>query len=302
MASTDARIGAALALAKSKPDAGAAELRRIACDARDHDDEAGFAAAAEALAGLPHLKGRASHHLFSRVFEVMYRRPPGGGARLLILREKHGDRYLDATGPDAFARSALSVLAQRLDEGWYAEGAANWPKEEGPVVRAYLDTVRSLDVVRLADPADQGLLKAWRASPAMVELSKNVTLTDLMARLRREAEAEGPRDDLFIAFLAEAAVRMSDYCQHDVAALLVASGAGPMCERVARMVPDTHAARARAVLREGAAGNLRLAGRLAFALLEERCREEYERIELQEVEAPAFDHARWAGPAVPGAP
>lgn len=41
--------------------------------------------------------------------------------RILIAREKHGPRYLDASSDEALARSSLKLLRDRLCKGYYPE-------------------------------------------------------------------------------------------------------------------------------------------------------------------------------------
>ena len=41
--------------------------------------------------------------------------------KILIAKEKHETRYLDASTNEAFAKSALKILTERLERGWYLE-------------------------------------------------------------------------------------------------------------------------------------------------------------------------------------
>lgn len=41
--------------------------------------------------------------------------------KILVVKEKHGNRYFDITAEGQLGRVALFLLQQRLDEGWYPE-------------------------------------------------------------------------------------------------------------------------------------------------------------------------------------
>lgn len=64
-----------------------------------------------------------------RIFEYRFPEPdqdirlfirdnPGA---FLLLREKHGDRYIDVSTPDKATRAAVRIVSERLREGWYWE-------------------------------------------------------------------------------------------------------------------------------------------------------------------------------------
>lgn len=53
--------------------------------------------------------------------------------QILILHEKHGDRYLDVSTDERLISSVWSVLKARLEEGWYHD--PKWLE----IVRKYVD-------------------------------------------------------------------------------------------------------------------------------------------------------------------
>lgn len=297
-----AEIDAALAAAALDRSKGINALTRLAYAARDADDFEGFGACLQAFDRLPPEPGqRRAREAFtpSRAFYLMYeddRKEPR--RRILILRERHGIRHLEADGPDGLARAALWVLAERMCAGWYDEGSAWIPSPEGPVARAYLDAVRSWGVIRHADPEDSGQIQSWRRSSELKELKANLQLAEIVARLTVESSADDPRDDRFIAFLGLAAIARDEHARHAVADLLRASR-GPLASRVARTVPPTDLERARAVLAEAASGNIRRAGRIALDFLFERRDAEYEHVEIQKLEVPDFDPSPWLPDVAP---
>jgi hypothetical protein len=48
---------------------------------------------------------------------------------VIVTREKHDPRYLDATTEDAFQRSALALLRERFDSGDYYDRPEDLAKE-----------------------------------------------------------------------------------------------------------------------------------------------------------------------------
>lgn len=40
---------------------------------------------------------------------------------ILVAREKHGDRYFDASTPELLAAASLKLLRERMKEGWYVK-------------------------------------------------------------------------------------------------------------------------------------------------------------------------------------
>jgi hypothetical protein len=72
--------------------------------------------------------------------------------RILILREKHGDRYFDVPDDEVLHKTCVKILKERLDEGWYGPFYKeptldkNVPPlaelndmEEGPVKTAFVE-------------------------------------------------------------------------------------------------------------------------------------------------------------------
>jgi hypothetical protein len=43
---------------------------------------------------------------------------------ILVLKEKHGDQYYDASTPEALAASCAKILKRKSEEGWYER---RWP-------------------------------------------------------------------------------------------------------------------------------------------------------------------------------
>jgi hypothetical protein len=50
---------------------------------------------------------------------------------VLILREKHGTRYVSALTVEELHRAALAIVKQRAAEGWYPK-ATDYPKPQKP--------------------------------------------------------------------------------------------------------------------------------------------------------------------------
>lgn len=289
------RIAEALSGVKDDPNQAYRKLARVAYEARDADDIAGYEAACAAFGP--------THHLpISRSFRLMYSSPDASAERLLVLHERHGARYLDASGPDGIATAALSVLAERLRENYYDDGKRTLPVIENPVSRIYLDAARSWGVIREVDPSDQDQLRTWRRSPEFKEVQHGIGIDDLLARFGRETSVQGDKDDLFVAFIALACILRNDYFQHEVAAILRASAPGPMSERVARTVPVPPAKQVQTILDEGRTGSFRLAGRHAINFLETRSGAQYERAEFLSIEIPTFEVAPPVGSPAPSTP
>jgi len=270
-------------------------LGALAIERRDADDLPGFEACKAAFPRIPGEAGGPAHGFMpSRAFRCMY--PNRQGQRVLVMREKHGERHLAASTPDAFARAALSVLADRVQDGfWYDGGGPCAHGEEGVLARAYLDHLRQSPILmRGTPPDDRGIVRTWRGSDALAEVQAAVPTSDLRARLAQEAARE-TQDDHFVAFLALALLRRNvDGHGPDVATILARSPGGSLAARISGACPKPDAARARDVLRVAAGGDLRRAGRLAFAFLDGRRDHQYERIDLVDVETPRLDLGKLA--------
>jgi hypothetical protein len=52
--------------------------------------------------------------------------------RIIIFKEKHGDRYFDASTPELLHKACLKIFKERLAEGWY-EGYA-YPELQKPTM------------------------------------------------------------------------------------------------------------------------------------------------------------------------
>jgi hypothetical protein len=50
--------------------------------------------------------------------------------KILVAKEKYDTRYLDASTTKALARSALELLKERLDSGWYPKPNELFPDKE----------------------------------------------------------------------------------------------------------------------------------------------------------------------------
>lgn len=60
-------------------------------------------------------------------------------SQILVLHEKHGDRYFDASTPEALATSCVKVLRERVADGYwyhreYAEPVRPLPKEQQEIL------------------------------------------------------------------------------------------------------------------------------------------------------------------------
>lgn len=272
-------------------------LAQLAMDARDADDYDAFPAAQAAYTALPwqsHPDGQATPRprriTFGIEFRQMYpdRIQELDAPRILLLKEKHETRHINAQGPDGLARAALSVVQQRLADGyWYLDDLREISGEESVVFRGYLDTLRNSEAIRGADAERRDQLKEWMSSPTMAELRANVSATEIARRIAREVRAGGPQDDLFLAFLSLAAIGRESMWRYEVAELLVNAAAGPMTRRVGETCAPRDASRARGIIRE-ATVSLRRAGRQALAFLTERSVHEYEGVEVRAIEEPTF--------------
>lgn len=56
----------------------------------------------------------------AKIRKSVEKRFQSGPRQILVAGEKHGDRLLDATTPEALQRSALGLLRERLRDCWYS--------------------------------------------------------------------------------------------------------------------------------------------------------------------------------------
>lgn len=76
----------------------------------------------------------------------------------ILLREKHGDRYIDASTPDKALKAAMKIVFERLDEGWYWEEI---PEDVTP---------DQLDLFKKPYKSKEDAVREW------LEMAKNPTL------------------------------------------------------------------------------------------------------------------------------
>lgn len=113
---------------------------------------------------------------------------------VLVCYEKHGERYWDATSPEALARSALAILTERWKEGyWYSDpdddglGDSEWAEKR----RAEIAKARALsreEIEALPTSARQAVISLRRESRQQVERDRRAR--DWYERAKRVVEEQ----------------------------------------------------------------------------------------------------------------
>lgn len=103
--------------------------------------------------------------------------------KILILEEKHGDRYYDASTPEALSRAAVKVLKERAEEGyWYIRHYAD-------------DTPANSKDAELLAVTDEDLA----ATPAVIRADLEAQVLKARQRVERTKRLKLEEDEWFDA-------------------------------------------------------------------------------------------------------
>jgi hypothetical protein len=235
-------------------------------------------------------------------FRDMY----AGGNRVCAFQEKHGRTYYDVSTPDDFAMTFLSVLKDRLEDGYYLEDDDDddEPMLDGipdPVAAAYLSTVPAPGFS--APPVGvAALVSAWPKDAAVAILCSPKIPGYMLARRLRDA-VHGDESDAVVAYLGQAVLLRAEGYGSFVARLLRDRQPGSLCSRLASSIPKSDRMVAHDILCMAAqsSSNIRRAGRLAYGVLGKRRDGEYEGFDVEDMSRAVLDLSAYV-PADPPSP
>jgi len=251
--------------------------------AMDEGDDQAKEAAIAALGKLSDA-GRPMRYRPTRAANLMY----DGRQKVLLLKEKHGDRHISAGSPDEFAMANLGVVQERLEQDYYRDSKPYVASQPDPILFSFLNQLKDkLPAIEIAPDAKlQAYRDVFRDLPDYQALYAREHIVDQLLAYMQALDAP-PSDgaaDRMMVLLQDLVERKTGGT--DGMRLFLEGKGGPLTARLCRALPRSREAEAREIL-ETARTSLRKAGRFAFDFLVNNGGE-YEKVDIVMLETPSF--------------
>lgn len=261
------------------------KLHHMAFAALDADDSAGFEECVTAIRTIEEYGQKASY-IPTRAVSLMYAKKP----QILILKEKYDPRYFDISTPDLFAKAFLSVLKERLEQGWYSSGDPYVPNEIETLFLYFLDgNVPALAGLVADIPVGDSFKpfrEVWSKAPLTQQFrNRRDGLGTYYAYINKLGERPGDHD-LEIAYMSYLIASISEKDHGSLRKFLDGKG-GPLTALLRRKLNKDDDAWAIEIL-QSVDLSLRRAGREAYRFMQEREGHQYEGFLISHLEVPDF--------------
>lgn len=258
----------------------------------DVDDIDGFKKSHDELTREYEALGKTFH--MRKDFIVMYRqRLEGRSLAIVNFKEKHGDNICDVSTPDSFANTFLSVLSDRLKDGYYDSVKIYPAKACSPMIGVFVDGVMAKSAQEMIKWQEDGTvnyratIKNWRESPTS-KLLKNCKFSSdevWCFILDHQDMLEKPHDadlDAVTAWLLySTVVDDMNYTGSCVREYFMEKSMGPISMGLLEKMPKPSSDEVNDIIQLASEPlTFRLAGRLAYSFLSGRTQGQYEDFDI----------------------